>query len=195
MIEMILTEGATAPFEKTTDEEMTKSMKHFEHELVTIRSGRAHPSMVEGIKVTCYGGDSVLPLKNLASISVPEPRSIVIQPWDQTILSDIERGINESEVGLTPVNDGNLIRLSLPEMSSDRRDELIKLLGRKLEECRVSIRQVRKSIQNILRDSQKAKDISEDFSKRLTDLLQKNTDKFIKKAEELSNKKESELRL
>jgi len=195
MIEMILTEGATAPFEKTTDEEMTKSMKHFEHELVTIRSGRAHPSMVEGIKVTCYGGDSVLPLKNLASISVPEPRSIVIQPWDQTILSDIERGINESEVGLTPVNDGNLIRLSLPEMSSDRRDELIKLLGRKLEECRVSIRQVRKSIQNILRDSQKAKVISEDFSKRLTDLLQKNTDKFIKKAEELSNKKESELRL
>lgn len=195
MIEIVLTEGATGPFEKATEAEMTKSIKHFEHELVGIRSGRAHSSMVEDIKVTCYGGDSVLPLKNLASISVPEPRSIVIQPWDQTVLPDIERGINESESGLTPVNDGNIIRLQLPEMSSDRREELIKILGKKLEECRISIRTARKNIQNFIRDTQKGKSISEDFAKRLSDLLQKNTDNFIKKAEELSRKKESDLRL
>jgi ribosome recycling factor len=195
MIEIALTEGATAPFEKTTDLEMTKSLKHFEHELVSIRSGRAHPSMVEDIKVTCYGGDSELPLKNLASISVPEARSILVQPWDQTVVPDIERAIRESEAGLTPINDGNVIRLQLPEMSSDRREELIKLLGKKLEECRISIRGVRKNLHNLIRDSQKAKDISEDFAKRLSDLLQKATDKFIKKAEELSGKKEADLKL
>ncbi len=195
MIDITLTEGATAPFEKATDEEMTKSLKHFEHELVGIRSGRAHPSMVEDIKVACYGGDSELPLKNLASISVPEARSILIQPWDQAVVPDIERAIMDSDVGLTPLNDGNVIRLQLPEMSIARREELIKLLGKKLEESRVSIRAVRKNFHNLIRDSQKAKDISEDFAKRLSDLLQKTTDKFIKKAEELSSKKEADLRL
>ena len=195
MIEITLTEGAVAPFEKTTQEEMTKSLKHFEHELVSIRSGRAHPSMVEDIKVACYGGDSELPLKNLASVSVPEPRQLVIQPWDQATLPDIERAIGESNVGLTPLNDGNILRLQLPEMSSDRRDELIKLLGKKLEECRVSIRGARKNLHNFVRDQQKAKSISEDFSKRLNDLLQKITDQFIKKAEELSTKKEADLKI
>lgn len=195
MVDITLSEGATAPFEKATQNEMGKSLKHFEHELISIRSGRAHPSMVEDIKVSCYGGDSELPLKNLASISVPEPRSIVIQPWDQTVLHDIERSIRDSESGFTPINDGNIIRVQLPEMSSERREEMIKLLGKKLEECRVSIRNVRKVMQNLVRDSQKAKNISEDFAKRLNDLLQKMTDQSIKKAEELGSKKEADLKL
>lgn len=195
MIGITLTEGATAPFEKATQEEMTKSIKHFEHELVGIRSGRAHPAMIENIKVVCYGGESELPLKSLASISTPEPRCIVVQPWDPTTLVDIERAIKESDTGLTPVNDGNIIRLQLQEMSSDRREELLKLLGKKLEECRVSIRNIRKNIQNFVRDCQKEKAISDDFAKRLNDLLQKLTDQFIKKAEELAAKKETDLKL
>ncbi len=194
MMEIKLSEGATAPFEKATQEEMIKSIDHFKHELVSLRTGRAHPSMVEDIKVMCYGGETEMALKGLANISTPEGRLIVIQPWDQTVVPDIERAIRESDVGVTPQNDGNLIRLVLPEMSSARREELKKVLSKKLEECRVSIRNVRKHYQNLVRDTQKAKDISEDFAKRLNDLLQKTTDKFIKQAEEMSTKKEADLK-
>ena len=195
MKDFILQEGQTAPFEKMTDEEMTKCIKHFEHELVGIRSGRAHPSMVENLKISCYGGTSELPLKNLASVSTPEPRTLLIQPWDQSIIADIERAIQDSELGMTPLNDGNVVRLQLPEMSADRREEMIKILGKKLEETRVGVRNVRKNIHNLIRDQEKDKVVSEDFAKRLNDLLQKVTDRFIKKAEELSAKKESELKM
>lgn len=194
MIDITLTEGTPGPFEKTSTEEMIKSIKHFEHELVSLRTGRAHPSMVEDIKVSCYGGETEMPLKSLASISTPEARLIVIQPWDQGVVPDIERAVTESELGATPQNDGNLIRIILPEMSSARREELQKVLSKKLEECRVSIRSVRKNLQNLVRDTQKKKEISEDFAKRLNDLLQKTTDKFIKQAEEMSTKKEADLK-
>lgn len=193
-IELKLTEGTPGPFEKSVDEEMTKSIKHFEHELVGIRSGRAHASIVEDIKVICYGGDSELPLKNLASISTPEPRSILIQPWDQGIIPDIERALKDSNVGITPQNDGNVIRLQLPEMSSERREELILVLGKKQEESKIGIRGTRKHFNNFVRDTEKAKEISEDFAKRLNDLLQKRTDSFIKKIDEMSDKKSKELR-
>lgn len=195
MVEILLSEGAVAPLENAAKEEMTKSIKHFEHELAGIRSGRAHPSLVENIKVSCYGGETELPLKNLASISVPEARSIIIQPWDQTTMHDIERAIKESDVGLTPANDGNVIRLQLPEMSIERREELVKVLGKKLEETRVSIRNIRKHLNNVVKDAEKGKAISEDFAKRLNELVQKITDQFIKKAEELATKKESDLKL
>lgn len=194
MTEITLTEGAMGPFEKATQEEMSKSIDHFKHELVSIRTGRAHPSMVEDLKVTCYGGETEMALKGLANISTPEGRLIVIQPWDQTLVPDIERAIKESDVGVTPQNDGNIIRLVLPEMSSARREELKKVLSKKLEECRVSIRNIRKNYQNLVRDTQKAKEISEDFAKRLNDVLQKITDKFIKQAEEMSSKKEADLK-
>lgn len=195
MVEILLAEGTIAPLENATKEEMTKSIKHFEHELVGIRSGRAHPSLVENIKVSCYGGETELPLKNLASISVPEARSIIIQPWDQSTMYDIERAIKESDVGLTPANDGNIIRLQLPEMSIERREELVKVLGKKLEETRMSIRNIRKHMNNVVKDAEKGKAISEDFAKRLNELVQKITDQFIKKAEELAAKKETDLKL
>jgi ribosome recycling factor len=193
MIEIALTEGVPANFEKAVDIEMTKTIKHFEHELVGIRSGRAHASMVEDIKVSCYGGDSVLPLKNIASISTPDARSLLIQPWDQSTLSDIERSLKESDLGVSPLNDGNVLRIQLQEMSSDRREELLKILGKKQEESRVSIRAVRKHVQNFVRDQLKEKTVSEDFSKRLNDLLQKATDAYIKKIDELGSKKNKEL--
>lgn len=195
MITITLQEGSVGPFEKYTQEEMGKCLKHFEHELIGIRSGRAHPSMVESIKISCYGGESELPLKNLASISTPDARTIMIQPWDASTILDIERSIRESEGGFTPINDGNVVRIQLPEMSNDIREKLAKQLGKKLEEARVSIRNVRKLIQNFLRDEEKNKTISEDFAKRLSDLLQKHTDDFIKKAEVLAHKKEQEIKL
>jgi ribosome recycling factor len=191
---IILQEGVVAPLEKYMQEEMIKCLKHFEHELTGIRSGRAHPSMVESIKISCYGGESELPLKNLASVSTPDARTIMIQPWDTATIPDIERGIKESDTGFTPVNDGNIIRISLPEMSNDVRDKLVKQLGKKLEESRVSIRNVRKNIQNFIRDEEKKKNASEDFAKRLNDLLQKHTDDYIKKVDLLAQKKEQDLK-
>lgn len=194
MKELVLVEGQTKPFEDTIDQEMTKSIKHFEHELVGIRTGRAHPSMVEDIKVSCYGGTTELPLKNLASVSSPDARLLIIQPWDQGTILDIERALRDSDLGVTPQQDGAVIRIVLPEMSAARRDELTKLLHRKLEEARVSIRHVRKDFHNLVRDTEKDGGVSEDFAKRLSDLLQKHTDKAVKFVEELSAKKEASLK-
>ncbi len=190
MNEFVITENQIKPFEDAVQQEMTKTLKHFEHELLSIRTGRAHPSMVEDIKVLCYDGTTEMTLKGLASISTPEPRSIIIQPWDQSTIFDIERALKNSDLGVTPQQDGPVIRIVLPDMSSSRREELIKLLHKKLEDARVSIRNIRKNFNNLIRDTEKAKSISEDFAKRLNDLLQKMTDKFIKQVEELSSKKE-----
>ncbi len=195
MTGLTLTEGAPKPFLDALNVETTKCIKHFENELIGIRTGRAHASMVEGIKVGCYGGESELPLKNLASITVPESRSIIIQPWDQGTLPDIIRAIKESDTGLVPLDDGNVVRIQLQEMSHARREELIKILGQKLEASRVAIRAVRKHAHNLIRDQQtKEKTISEDFAKRLSDLLDKEIAIQIKRVEELSSKKETELK-
>ncbi len=190
----VITEGATAPFEKTVAEEMTKVVKHFEQELLGIRTGRAHPSMIDGVKVECYGGSSEMLLKNIASISTPDPRTLMVQPWDQSVLHDIARALRESDLGVNPQEDSGVLRIVLPEMSRSRRDELIKVLQKKLEDSRVSIRNVRKDYHNLIRDTEKAKTISEDFAKRLNDLLQKVTDKFIKQVDDLGTKKEVELK-
>jgi ribosome recycling factor len=183
----------TDEFEKIIGKEMEEPIKHFERELITIRSGRAHPAMVEDIKVTCYGG-SQLKLKELAAISVPEPRLIMIQPWDAGTLADIEKGIMNSSLGVTPANDGNLIRITLPEVSSERREELAKALGKKLEDTRERIRVIRGEFRNLVKDSERQKVVSEDFAKRLQDILQKTTDKFIEKAQQMGDKKEKEIR-
>ncbi len=194
MAEFVITEGLTAPFEKTITEEMTKSIKHFEHELTSIRTGRAHPSMVETIKVSCYAGTTEMPLKNLATISTPDARMILIQPYDQSTIMDIERALKESDLGVTPQTEGQTIRILLPEMSVGRRDELKKILLKKTEDCRISIRNIRKQFNNLIRDTHKEKEISEDFAKRLEDLLQKLTDKHIKQTDQLSEKKEADLK-
>lgn len=187
-----LTDQNLKEFEKAINLEMDKPIKHFERELLTIRTGKAHPAFVEDIKVTIYG--SVMKIKELASISTPEARLIVIQPWDIGVIHEIEKALGTSELGVTPLNDGNLIRVVLPEMSSARREELIKILHKKLEDMRVAIRNVRKDFHNLVRDSQKSKAISEDHARRLSDTLQKLTDSFIEKGESLSEKKEKEIR-
>jgi ribosome recycling factor len=193
MKNLVIVENNTKDFEKAMDEEMGKSIKHFDHELVKIRTGRAHTSMVEDLPVSCYG-NAAMPLKNMAALSAPESRLIIIQPWDSAIISDIEKAITSSDLGLTPINDGKIIRLQLPEISTSRRDELIKTLHKKLEECKVAIRNVRKDFNNLIRDAKKDKTISENFSNRLEDLVQKVTDKYTAQAQKLSDTKEKDLR-
>lgn len=180
-------------FDTVLKQEMDKAIKHFERELITIRTGRAHPSLVEDIKVTCYGSSTPMRVREIASIATPEARLITISPWDKGILGDIEKSILQSDLGVTPVNDGNIIRITLPEMSSQRREELTKILGKKTEETRVSIRNVRKDFNNLIRDALKNKEISEDHSRRLNEHLQKITDEFIAKADQMAERKKQDI--
>jgi len=194
MIELTLVENEQKPFEQAMNAEMDKAIKHFEGELIKIRTGRAHTSMIEDIPVSCYGAPPA-PLKRLAALAAPEVRLLTIQPWDPSIIDDIERAIQASDLGVAPVNDGRIIRLRLPEVSSDRREELIKILHKKAEECRISIRNIRKEFNNLVRDAKKEKTISENFFSRLSDILQKITNTFIEKTDKMTEKKEQETRM
>lgn len=194
MVNLILNDNNIKDFEKAINTEMDKVIKHFERELVSIRTGRAHTGLVEDIKVSCYDGTSTLSMKECSAISTPDARLILIQPWDKGILADIEKAIIASDLGINPVNDGNVIRIVLPEMSSARRDELVKLLHKKLEDARIGVRNIRKDFHNLVRDSQKNKTISEDHSRRLSDSLQNLTDKFIALLEKMAEKKELEVK-
>ncbi len=189
---VVFAEGNSKNFEEVIKREMEKPIKHFEHELATIRTGRASTKLVEDLKVECYG--QMMSLRELATMTAPDARLITIQPWDKSIINEIEKAIQVSDLGINPINDGELIRLQLPMMSTERRDELTKLLNKKTEECRIGVRNVRKHYHNQLRDAEKGKGISEDFAKRLNDLLQKITDDFIKKAEEVHDKKAKEIK-
>lgn len=193
MKDLIIVENNSKDFEKAMDAEMQKVLKHFEKELLGIRTGRAHTSLIEDIVVSVYGG-SPTPLKHVAVLSAPDTRLLTVQPWDIATIPDIEKAISNSDLGLTPQNDGAVIRLQLPEMSSSRRDELVKILHKKLEDCRVGVRNVRKDFNNLIRDTEKNKKISKDFATRLNDVLQKITDKFIETAEQLGEKKEKEVK-
>lgn len=182
----------TNEFEKAIAAEMDKPLKHFQKELTTIRTGRASTAVLENVPVVCYGSQMLL--KELAALSAPDARLLVIQPWDKGTIADIEKALLASELGLTPVNNGEIIRIQLPMMSTERRDELTKMLHKKLEECRTQMRNIRKDVQNLVRDTEKKKVISEDFAKKLLELLQKQVDLAITNAEKLSDKKEQEIK-
>ncbi len=192
MEEFTIIEGDSKGFETAVKAAMDKPIKHFEKELAAMRTGRATTSLVENIRVDCYG--QMTPMRELATMATPDARLITIQPWDKSIIPDIEAAISSSDLGATPANDGNIIRIQLPQMSSARRDEMVKTLGKKTEECRVNVRNVRKDFHNFVREAEKKKTISEDFAKRIGDLLQKVTDQFVEKADQMHNKKETELR-
>ncbi len=193
MVRIDLVEGAnTKLFEKAIEVEMDVQLKHFDKELTKIRTGRAHSSLVEDVKVACYG--TLMPLKEVAALSTPDVNLIVIQAWDKTIVADIERAIAESDLGLTTTTDSNCIRIVLPKMSTARRDELVKILHKKDEEFKIGIRNVRKELMQILRDGEKQKKVSEDYAKRLVDVLQKSTDKYVEIGDKLTKKKEDDIR-
>lgn len=173
-------------------QKMEKSINLLNQEFAKIRTGRATPALLDGVKVEYY--DSLLPLNQVASISIPEPRLIVIQPWDKQALSAIEKAIYKADIGLTPNNDGNVIRLSLPPLTAERREELVKLIQKLAEECRVAIRNIRRDANNELKKTEKEKKISEDESFKAQELIQKMTDEYIKKVDEILKKKEKEIR-
>jgi ribosome recycling factor len=185
-------EGETKTLEIEMNEQMNKCIKHFDHELTSIRTGRASVDMLEGIRAECY--EQQMLLRDLATLAAPDARLLTIQPWDKGTLGAIEKAILTSDLGLTPLNDGEIIRLQLPQMSSERRDELVKILHKRVEECRVQIRNVRRDFMNAVRDAQKKNNISEDFAKRLEGLIQKITDTFISLANERADKKERGIR-
>jgi ribosome recycling factor len=189
---IIIVENNLKSFSVPMEEEMLKTIKHFEGELIKIRTGRAHTSLVDDLPVSCYG-QPAMALKGLAAIAAPDARLITIQPWDASTLSDIQKAIMNSDLGVTPINDGKMIKIQLPEMSSTRREELSKILIKKLNACKEAIKSVRKDFNNYLRDAKKDKVISEDFFNRLEDTLQQVTDKFTKSADTLAQKKEKDL--
>ena len=193
MKQIALVENDIKSLQTPMESEMARAIKHFEGELIKIRTGRAHTSLIEDLPVSCYG-QAPMSLKSIASIAAPDARLLTIQPWDSSVIGEIEKAVLNSDLGLNPVNDGKIIKLVLPEMSSSRREDLTKILHKKLEECRVAIRSTRKEFNNLIRDSKKDKTISENFFNRLEDTLQKVTDIFIKKSEGLADKKEHEIK-
>ena len=170
---------------------MQGAIQALENDLSRIRTGRANPALVESVRVNYY--DVPTPLQQLASISVPEPRSLLIRPFDPSTLKEIERGILASDLGLTPNNDGKVIRLNLPALTEDRRKELVKIVKRRSEDARISVRNIRRDLIRDLRDYENEKLISEDEQKRGEDELQKETDLFVGNIDKLCESKEEEV--
>lgn len=172
-------------------ERMQKSVDALQDDLMSIRTGRASPALVEKLPVEYYGTPT--PLNQMASIAAPEPRLLVIRPWDPSALADIERAILKSDLGLTPMNDGMLIRLSIPRLTEERRRELVKVVSRRVEEARISVRNLRRDSLQDLKDFEKEKMISEDDFFRGKDQVQELTDDFIEKIDDIGKRKEEEV--
>jgi len=182
-----------APIIKETKQKMEKTVEHLKKELSKVRSGRASASLLDDIKVDYYG--SQMAITQLATISIPEPRLILIQPWDVSSIPAIEKAILKSEIGITPSNDGKVIRLVVPQLTEERRKELIKFAKKICEENKVAIRNERRDAIEKIRADEKNKLISEDDSKRLQKEVQELTDSFIKKIDEIMTLKEKEIML
>ena len=173
------------------EEKMRKSIEALKRELATIRTGHATPALIEHIKVEYAGVPT--PLNQIAGISAPEARLLVIQPWDKGSIHSIEKAILKSDLGLNPVSDGSVIRINIPPLTEERRQELIKTVRRRVEERRIAIRNLRREAMEELKGFEKNKDISQDEYKRALDQLQKLTDSFIADAEQIGRDKEVEL--
>jgi len=170
---------------------MKKAIEAAQRSFNTIRSGRANASLLDRITVDYYGAET--PLKQLANINTPDATTITIQPYDRSSLNMVEKAINMSDLGLTPNNDGSVIRLNIPPLTSDRRKELVKLAGKLAEEQKVSIRNIRRDAVDSVRKQEKSKEISEDEARDLLDKIQKMTDKYIAKVDELLAIKEKDI--
>jgi ribosome recycling factor len=176
---------------KDIESRMRSAISVLEHDLSGIRTGRAHPGLVEKIHVEYYGADT--PLIQLASISVPEPRSLLIKPFDKATLKAVERAILASDLGLTPNNDGQAIRLNLPILTEERRRDLVKVVNHRIEDSRVAVRNVRRDGMKELKEFENEKLISEDERKRGEEDLQKMVDKVITEIDAVGKRKEQEI--
>ena len=172
-------------------QKMNKAVDALKKDFLRIRTGRASTALLDGIKVDCY--DTQMPIDQVATISAPESRLITIQPWDQTIMGSVEKSILKSELGLTPMNDGKIIRISIPPLTEERRKELAKLARKMAEENKISIRNLRREANEMFKELKTEKEISEDELYRSQDDVQKITDEFIKKVDETTSQKEQEI--
>ena len=178
-------------FLKETETKMEKAVESTKDKFASIRAGRANVSMLDGISVDAYGAPS--PLSQIGTLSAPEARLLTIDPWDKSLIPAIEKAIQQANLGLNPSNDGRIIRLSVPELTEERRKEYVKMVRKEAEEGKVAIRNIRKDVNNKLRKSEKDSEITEDELKSGEDSVQKLTDKFTKLVDEALDKKEKEL--
>jgi len=176
---------------KNADVRMKKAVEALNNELSSIRTGRASPALVEHIKIEYQG--ILTPLIQLASISVPEPKTIVIKPWDRSIINNVDKAILKSDLGLNPTNDGTNIRIAIPPLTEERRKDLIKIVHKRLEESRIHIRNIRRDTVDELKQHEKNKDISQDQNIKATDQLQKLTESYINTINKIGKDKEEEI--
>jgi len=181
----------TEAFLEELKEQMDSSLQSLDKELNRIRTGRASVSLIDGIKVDYYG--TITPLNQIATLSVPESRLITIQPWDTNIIAVIEKAIQKSDLGLNPMNDGKLIRISIPSLSEERRKELVKVAGKVVEDCKISLRNHRRNINENLKNKKKDKEISEDEYFKKNDEVQKMTDEYVAKCDKIFTEKEKDI--
>ncbi len=170
---------------------MEKALEVLGRDLNTLRTGRATPALLENVTVNYY--DTPTPLNQIATVSAPEAQLIVIQPWDKGSIRDIEKSLQKSELGFNPNNDGNVIRLPIPPLTQERRRDLVKVLKRKVEDGKIAVRNVRRDVIEQLRAMEKNKQVSQDENRRAQDQIQKVTDSFVGKMDQVSTDKESEI--
>lgn len=176
---------------KDVEDRMDKCIKALEREFLTIRTGRANPAILDNVKVESYG--TFMPINQVATVSCPEPRLIMIQPWDKSTISAIEKAIQKADLSLNPASDGNVVRIQIPELTEERRKELVKVVKTKSEDTKVAVRNVRRDGNDMVKVLEKDKTISEDEGIAATATIQKVTDKFIEKAQKLAENKEKEI--
>jgi ribosome recycling factor len=174
-------------------QKMQRALMVLSEDLATVRTGRAMPSLIENVVISVYNGAQRLRIKELATIAVSDPQTLVLQPFDPSIAGEIQKGIMEANIGLTPSTDGNVIRISIPPLSEERRKELIKLMKQKLENGRIAIRQIRQDARNIVRKQHNDKEISEEQMYAADKEIQKITDEIMIPVDELGRRKEEEL--
>ncbi|MGZ4106455.1 MAG: ribosome recycling factor [Tumebacillaceae bacterium] len=176
---------------KSCDERMDKALGALKSHFSTVRAGRANPAILDRIQVDYYG--SVMPINQLGSVNTPEPRMIVITPWDKGALVEIERAIMKSDLGLTPTNDGSVIRIVIPQLTEQRRQELVKQVKKLAEEGRVAVRNIRRDVNDDLKKLEKNGDVSEDDNRRAQEKVQASTNRFIGEIDKLLEQKEQEI--
>ena len=176
---------------KKSHERMQTAIEALKKKFGAVRTGRASLSLLDGLAVDYYG--TTTPIQQLASMSIPDSRQILIQPWEQKIIPEIEKAIMKSDLGLTPMNDGKLIRINIPALTEERRKQLVKVVKKEAEDAKVAVRNIRREINEDLKKLEKEEHISEDQIKKEHDEVQKITDSFIKKIEELLEHKEKEI--
>lgn len=174
-----------------SEEQMKRSINFLKEELSTIRAGKANPKLVDKILVSYYG--TMTPINQIANISVPEPRAIIIQPWDAGTIKDIEKAISASDLGINPSNDGKLIRLVIPQLTEERRKDILKLVKKETENSKIALRNIRRDANEEFKKMEKASELTKDDHKKAEEEMQKLTDKYIKLVDETYKEKEKEV--